>query len=153
LTGKIRQGGPADRRAVTAIAFSGMSAFGIRPEPETLDRDVASFGDRAQHKLAELVLEEEGGRIVGCVVAVRTGPQKAKLFGLYVLPEAQGRGYGRRLLQAALDACRQAGVRTVELTTWGKMTTAVAMYERSGWVRAPDPDPSEGADRAYRLEL
>jgi GNAT superfamily N-acetyltransferase len=149
---KVRPGRLEDRAAVARIAFSGMSAFGIRPEPETLDKDVATFGDGAAHKLVELVAEEDGV-IFGCVTAVRRGEHGAKLFGLYVVPEAQGRGYGRRLLAAALDACRTAGVRKVGLDTWGKMTAAVAMYERSGWIRGPDPDPSAGADRTYVLEL
>ena len=149
---QIRPGTLADRAAVTAIAFGGMTRFGIQPEPETLDRDMASFGDGAPHKLAELVAEAEGV-IVGCVAAVRYGEGRAKIMGLYVVPEAQGRGLGSGLLAAVLERCREAGVDRFCLDTWAHMTTAVAMYERSGWVRGPDPDPTAGADRTYLLEL
>ena len=74
-------------------------------------------------------------------------------MGLYVTPAAQGRGYGPRLLSAALERCREAGVRRFCLDTWTHMTTAVRLYERAGWVRGPDPNPSQGCDRTYTLEL
>ena len=51
------------------------------------------------------------------------------LAGVFVIPEARGRGYVRRLLAAFDGACRAASIRTAWLYT----NTAERVYLRGGW--------------------
>ena len=53
-------------------------------------------------------------------------------LGIALEPEFQRKGYGRALLQAALEAARQAGYRQVALTVHPQ-NPAVALYERCGF--------------------
>jgi ribosomal protein S18 acetylase RimI-like enzyme len=63
-----------------------------------------------------------------------------------VLPEFQGRGIGRALAVAIVDAGRRAGYRAMRLDTMARMTTAVALYRALGFVEIapytfnPEPD-------------
>lgn len=59
---------------------------------------------------------------------------KAHLVGMYVQPDAQGQGAGKRLLAAAL-ACAQARphIRLVNLTVTEGNTAALALYARAGF--------------------
>ena len=56
-------------------------------------------------------------------------------FGLAVADAYQGRGLGSRLTDAVLDAARARGIGKVELTVVQDNATAVAMYERRGFVK------------------
>jgi ribosomal protein S18 acetylase RimI-like enzyme len=49
--------------------------------------------------------------------------------------EHRGRGVGRALLDAALDAARAAGARVLLLEVIGQNTSAVALYESGGFTR------------------
>ena len=51
------------------------------------------------------------------------------LAGVFVIPEARGRGHVIHLIQAVEVACRSAGVGTV----WLHTTSAERVYARAGW--------------------
>jgi len=53
----------------------------------------------------------------------------AYLEELYVVPEQRGKGVGKALLQAAIDAAREAGADHFELTTGETDTAARTLYE------------------------
>jgi GNAT superfamily N-acetyltransferase len=71
------------------------------------------------------------------------------VWALFVIDEAQGRGHGTALLNAAMTRLRQAGHRQAYLHT-GKGTKAEGFYRARGWRRA-----GENADGevVYRLRL
>jgi GNAT superfamily N-acetyltransferase len=57
----------------------------------------------------------------------------AYLEELYVVPALRGRGIGRALLEAVLEAARQAGAARIELGTGTGDTAARALYESCGF--------------------
>jgi ribosomal protein S18 acetylase RimI-like enzyme len=62
----------------------------------------------------------------------------AEIKRMFVMPEARGRGHGRRLLDALEGAAADLGYRAVRLDTAQSMTTAMEMYRRSGFRDIPD---------------
>ena len=56
------------------------------------------------------------------------------IWALFVLPACEGRGIGRRLMEAAVDWLWQSGAEEIWLTTETN-TRAVGFYERLGWKR------------------
>lgn len=73
--------------------------------------------------------------------SVWTGKPEAHLQELYVVPALRGRGVGRMLLAAAMDAARQAGATGVDLNTGETDVAARALYESCGFTnREGGPD-------------
>ena len=73
--------------------------------------------------------------------SIYDGRPDAYVQELYVLPGRRGEGLGRALLDAALDAAREAGARHIELTTSEGDTEALSLYESSGFTnREGSPD-------------
>jgi GNAT superfamily N-acetyltransferase len=76
----------------------------------------------------------EGERSVGTVSAV---VREASLYmrSMAVHPASRGGGCGRRLLDAVEAHARDQGCARVELSTTPFLHPAIALYERSGFVR------------------
>jgi ribosomal protein S18 acetylase RimI-like enzyme len=65
----------------------------------------------------------------------------AYLEELYVVPERRGHGIGRALLEATMDAAREAGAVRIELGTAETDTAARGLYESAGFTnREREPD-------------
>jgi GNAT superfamily N-acetyltransferase len=65
----------------------------------------------------------------------------AYLEELYVVPGQRGKGIGRALLEASIDAAREEGANHFELTTGETDTAARALYESRGFTnREGSPD-------------
>ena len=95
--------GPATDDDVDAIvALNNMWA----PDGLTLLRTRAWVADRIPNYN---VARGPGGRVVGCVAIDEYSPSLAELVSLAVAPEAQGRGLGGRLIEAAVDLARRRG--------------------------------------------
>lgn len=83
---------------------------------------------------ADVVAEDAGGVCGFAAWDAATG----EVTRLYVHPRCWNAGVGRRLLTAAEDALRAAGVRRAWLNT-EERGAAGAFYERCGWRRAGAP--------------
>ena len=62
----------------------------------------------------------------------------AEVKRMYTLPDARGRGHGRRLLSALEDAARELGYARVRLDTAATMDVARQLYGDAGYEEIPD---------------
>ncbi|GAM97062.1 putative acetyltransferase [alpha proteobacterium U9-1i] len=160
----------ADIPAAHALIESGYRGDSARAgwthEADYLD------GQRTDHEaLAEiiddatqcLILADDGGALVGCVVAADKGvrgEERVGYFGmLTVKPTLQAGGLGRKLIDAAEDHARAFGATVMEMTVITRRTELIAWYVRRGYSdtdrRAPFPldDPRFGLPRTRDLEF
>jgi ribosomal protein S18 acetylase RimI-like enzyme len=73
--------------------------------------------------------------------SIYSGEPDAYIQELYVAPDTRGRGMGRALLEAAMDAAREAGATHIDLTTGEDDAEALSLYESSGFTnREGSPD-------------
>ncbi len=75
---------------------------------------------------------------------------------LAVAPAARSQGIGAALMQECVRRARRAGTGALSLHTTDLMRTAMGMYERIGFVRAPELDfhPAPGVTvKGFRLDL
>jgi len=59
---------------------------------------------------------------------------------LYVAPSRRGRGMGRALLEATIDAAREVGADHIDLNTGETDTAARALYESAGFTNREGKD-------------
>ncbi|MER7071250.1 tRNA (guanosine(37)-N1)-methyltransferase TrmD [Terrabacter sp. NPDC000476] len=101
---------------------------------------------RAGLEQTQTWLARSAGRLVG---AVRTSvpperPDEWLIGRLCVVPDLQGRGLGRRLLEHA-ESTAPDGIRTFVLHTGARSEGNLRMYKRAGYRRSADAAPIEGA--------
>ena len=87
-------------------------------------------------------LAEQGERVVGSIAIVGGGADDAQLRWFLVEPECRGMGVGTRLMDAALDFCRDTGRRSVFLWTVKGLDGAARLYARAGF-RPAESVPAE----------
>jgi predicted N-acetyltransferase YhbS len=166
----------AAEREIAEIAAVAVAAYreyqSEVPAPLFADyiADLSRVADYWQE--AEVLVAEVGGRITGSVMfyadASTEGlglPREWSGFRkLAVEPAMRGRGLGRELTQACIDAARRRNAPTLGIHTASFMRAACRLYERMGFRRCPELDIDtsdmglgDGADGvkviAYRLDL
>ncbi len=132
---------------VGAITLDGYDAYG---------EIVGDYRDFLGDPLARLegctslLVAELDGEVVGTVTFVLPGdaqwegrPNPDGDAGFRVLAVArghEGRGIGRRLVQACVDRARERGCHRIFIVSMAWMDRAHRLYERLGFVRRPDLD-------------
>jgi predicted N-acetyltransferase YhbS len=85
--------------------------------------------------------------IASIILAMTPGPG---------VPSGRGRGVGAALMQECVRRARKSGARVLSLHTTDMTQTAMRLYERMGFVRAPELDfqPAPATTvKGYRLDL
>jgi diaminopimelate epimerase/ribosomal protein S18 acetylase RimI-like enzyme len=102
-----------------------------------------AFTSEDVEEALESILEQNGNLLVGELggKAVSLAAGYAKPDGVYyieelaVLPEAQGKGYGRRTLEALLETEAASSAERLEIRTTMTNEKAIALYESEGFYR------------------
>ncbi|KAK6352288.1 hypothetical protein TWF730_009118 [Orbilia blumenaviensis] len=137
----------AQRRRRAPLASSGLAGLNGDSEIEPYDE-----------KSGACAISDTPAEALGCV-AVRPitfappfdasfshNTKKCEMKRLYTLPSTRGQGVGKALINGILKVATELGYDEMYLDTLGTMTTALAMYEKAGFVRtaAYYHNPNEG---------
>jgi ribosomal protein S18 acetylase RimI-like enzyme len=159
----------ADERAVirdlTLAAYAELASVMEPSAWAGLDGAVRA-GLEAEGPEVERIVAERAGKVVGSVMlyhpsadaygglAKRVSWPELRL--LAVSPAARGAGVGQALVDECVRRARAMGAAELGLHTSHSLRAAIRMYERMGFVRAPEFDfQPEGGElvTAYRLPL
>lgn len=80
-------------------------------------------------------LAEYHQQIIGCIAILHRSDEEAQLRWFLTLPMFRGTGIGRKLLNTALDYCKEKKYKNLYLLTTNVQEKAIAMYEKVGFVK------------------
>jgi len=164
---KIRDARKEDRDAARKITLSAFQEYAaVMPPPRWEGYRENILATLTDVTPAQQIVAEKEGIIAGSVLLYPPGtafstPDEGPLGCpevrlLAVAPEARGQGIGTGLMKECIRRAPLLGAVCLNLHTTDMMQVAMRMYERMGFVRAPEldfhPDPSVNV-KAYRLEL
>lgn len=84
-----------------------------------------------------LLMAHAGADVVGCVALRSLDSRTGEMKRLYVRPAYRSTGLGQRLVEAVIQAARQAGYSELRLDTLPSMSSAQALYQRLGFREIP----------------
>ena len=161
----VRDARPDDRDAIRDLTLSAYAEYATIMEPEAwagLSRAVNAA--LASDDRMERIVADDHGTLIGSVLLY---PAAARAYGdlaseanspelrlLAVAHEARGRGVGRALVDECIRRARLVGAPALGLHTSKSMATAMQLYERMGFERAPELDfQPPGAEVVWGFKL
>ncbi|MGC1166289.1 MAG: GNAT family N-acetyltransferase [Solirubrobacterales bacterium] len=139
---RIRRGGVEDAGAIARLLHDFNSEF-AEPTPgvEALTEYSRQLLGAGEMTVLLAGAGPDGISLLRFRDSVWTGGPEAYLQELYVVPALRGRGIGRALLEATMEAAREAGATGIDLNTGTTDTAARALYESCGFTnREGSPD-------------
>ena len=150
----IRRFVEADAQAVSALIIHTMRASNAKDYPADMLEELIQH-QRPEDVLARagwthFYVAEEGGAIVGCgaIGPWRGSEAESGLFSIFVLPEWQGRGVGRRVVEALERDEFALRARRIEIPA---SITGLGFYRKLGY-DYKDGRAELDEERLYRLE-
>ncbi|HSS60511.1 MAG TPA: GNAT family N-acetyltransferase [Candidatus Limnocylindrales bacterium] len=140
----VRRAEGQDAAAIAAVHVASWRTTyrGLLPEDFLASLSDAGYEERWQRTLLDgsgrVYVAEDRGRVVGFASG---GPERAgedgyagELYAIYILDEAQGRGHGRRLVQAVAQGLREMALGNMIVWVLRDNHPARHFYERLGGV-------------------
>jgi GNAT superfamily N-acetyltransferase len=134
--------------ALVQSAYRGKaSRAGWTTEADLLDGQ-RTDPDEVRSVIPHLLLAHDDGELMGCCV-LETRDDHG-YFGMFaVRPRLQSRGVGSRLLEAAENRAREAGLTRVEMTVLAIRSELIAFYLRRGYVDTGEHKPFPYGDERF----
>ncbi len=98
-----------------------------------------------------IVVRDDDGRALACGGIARYDETRGELKRMYVVPEARGRGLGRRVLEELEAEAVRLGYRSLVLET-GTRPEALGLYTSSGYEPIPCWAPYSGRELSRCFE-
>jgi ribosomal protein S18 acetylase RimI-like enzyme len=138
---------PEEYAAVASIVIDTYRTLGFTIHPE-YGAELVDVARRAADPHVVVLVARLDGRPVGHAAVVigpssmsdHTGADESSLRMVAVLPDAQGHGIGRALVEEAMAVSRRAGRTSMRLYTQPMMKAAQHIYESLGFRRMPERD-------------
>ena len=103
----------------------------------------------------EILFAVSTGReqVIGTCALIRLENETAELAKMAVSEEAKGKQVGLLLGKSAIERARARGFQTLVLESNRKLTPAISLYKKLGFVEKPFPHPSEYPRADIYMEL
>ncbi|MES2787817.1 MAG: GNAT family N-acetyltransferase [Pseudomonadota bacterium] len=132
---------PQELDIVRAIFRDYANGLGVDLCFQDFDQELATLPGDYSLPRGTILLARVDGEIAGCCALrpldAADYPNACEMKRLFVRRPFRGIGLGRQLVEAVLDAARQAGYSSVLLDTLDDMEAARALYEELGFAEIP----------------
>jgi ribosomal protein S18 acetylase RimI-like enzyme len=84
-------------------------------------------------KRSHCLAANDGKRTVGIIALLPTRPETLEIVNVAVLESEQGKGYGKQLIQCAIEFAKDNGYKTLEIGTGNSSLNQLGLYQKCGF--------------------
>jgi putative acetyltransferase len=121
--------------AVLALIGAVFREYGLTFDPHGYDSDLNQIPAKYRGAGGDFWVLEDGGRVVGTVAVLPVSATEVEVKRVYLDATLRGQGWGRRLVEHALEWAVARGHRRAGLWSDVKFDRAHVMYQRLGFVQ------------------
>lgn len=127
--------GPEDLAIIRQLFLEYASSLGFSLCFQGFDKELERLPGEYAPPDGRLFVAEHEGKVAGCIVLKRLGPDTCEMKRLYVRDDFRGLGIGRILADKLIAEARVIGYRKMALDTIeDKMKAAVGLYRSLGFL-------------------
>ena len=153
MSAVIREWRPTDTEAIYRIVEETLPEYGFTPDAETSERDLINIEESYLGQGGAFYVLDLEGSVIGTVGFFGVDAVTCKLRKMYVRRNYRGEGFGKLLLEVAIEKARERGYLYMILETSGRMREAVGLYLATGFREVPIAPTSPRCDTTYRIDL
>jgi putative acetyltransferase len=149
----VRSATNDDCSRVQTLVFGVLREYGLAPDLEGTDRDIADIEAHYINRggVFELIEDARGNLLGTCGLYPMTA-ETVELRKMYFAKALRGRGMGRKTLARMIEKAREMGFKKIYLETASVLREAVRLYEKFGFLPS-DEKHTPRCDAAYFLDL
>jgi len=133
MTTLVRARTPAQLTEVRRLLAEYVDSLPVDIAYEGFAKEWAGLPGAYAPPRGELLIASADGQPAGCVALRPIDDETGEMKRFYVRPTFRGRGIGRALAGAVVDAAHRIGFRRLLLDTHPTMTAAIALYRSMGF--------------------
>lgn len=130
---EVRTATADEARAVHEILLESFEPFKAQYTEEAYNITIMTpvhIKERIQDDVYDVLVAYLSGRLVG-TVTLQYRVDDVYVCSMGVRPAAQGKGVGKKLLEAIEERARQKGCKTISLECFEPLKRAISIYEKS----------------------
>jgi putative acetyltransferase len=150
----VRSATNADGEPIKNLIYSVLTEYGLVPEPDGTDSDIADVEVNYIRRGGVFeVLENAEGKLLGTVGLYPMDSQTVELRKMYFAPELRGHGMGKKTLTRMIERARELGFTRIYLETASQLKEAIGLYKKFGFTQTTEGMHSCRCDQAFFLDL
>jgi putative acetyltransferase len=150
---KIREYKNTDNKPLIEMISTILAEYKMSLDFQGPDKDLEDLQNIYFNNKGVFFVAELDGKIIGSVAVSKIDDEKCELRKLYILKEHRGQGFGRILLDRAIDFASLNGYGKMELEVSEKHKGAIRLYEKLGFANTGIRSCCPRCDFIYAREL
>ncbi|HLF35282.1 MAG TPA: GNAT family N-acetyltransferase [Cyclobacteriaceae bacterium] len=135
----IRQATNNDKEKIAALIKEVLAEFNLEYDELTSDEDLVDIEKSyTRNGGIFLILEAEGGDVIGTTALYRESENDCQLRKMYLNNRYRGQGLGKKLMDEILRKAGEMKFKRITLETNAGMTAAIRLYEQYGFKKDDD---------------
>lgn len=143
-----------DRTEIYRLVETVLGNYGLKMDPEGTDKDLLDLNESYFKNNGWFeIIEDQQKRIIGSYGLFKINAEICELRKMYLYPEFQGLGFGKKMLNKAVSKAKELGYKEIILETNKLLNQAIGLYKKYGFVEFNSGHLSERCNLAMKLKL
>lgn len=149
----LRKAKAGEEDKILCLVRKVLSGYGLKINPEETDKDLSDLVDFYFDNKGWFAVIDHGDEIIGSYGIFRVSEKVCELRKMYLLPEYQGKGLGRLMMEDAIHQAKTLGYAEIILETNKLLDKAIHLYKKYGFKKYNPSHLSDRCDYAMRKEI
>ncbi|MDQ0167136.1 ribosomal protein S18 acetylase RimI-like enzyme [Bacillus horti] len=121
-----------------AARFSDLEFMSYRDQEKMNKKQMDLAKEAVERNCSNIFVAEEDGEFIGYIELTEqtdyfTGEKQGYVSAIAVLPQGEGKGIGKKLMQKAEEWTAEKGIQVLVLDVFQKNERAIKLYEKLGY--------------------
>lgn len=150
----IQKAQKKDQPAIFNLIKEVLAGYKLKTDPGATDKDLSDLDAYYFNNGGWFgVIKDEKGVIIGSYGLYKITGQTCELRKMYLSPDWQGKGLGKKMMDDAIVRARKMGFQEMILETNSKLDKAIGLYKKYGFEVFQPKHLSERCDLSLRRTI